>query len=163
MRICRLLERLKFLAIVGSNLDEFFLVRVAWLMQRRAAKARRRDPSGMTPAEQLAAISRRAHRMVDEQSAGVRDVFGRLAEHGLHLWRREQWTDEHRQFAAGIFRPRDRADPDAAGHPGIDTGPLLPNLQLHVAGPARRVAAPGETPEAGGSSSCPCRANCRAG
>ena len=62
-----LLERLKFLAIVSSNLDEFFLVRVAWLMQRRAAKVRRRDPSGMTPAEQLAAISRRVHRMVDEQ------------------------------------------------------------------------------------------------
>ena len=62
-----LLERLKFLAIVGSNLDEFFLVRVAWLMRRRAAKVRRRDASGMTPAEQLAAISRRAHRMVDEQ------------------------------------------------------------------------------------------------
>ena len=61
------LERLKFLAIVGSNLDEFFLVRVAWLMQRRAAKVRRRDLAGMTPAEQLAAISRRVHRMVDEQ------------------------------------------------------------------------------------------------
>ena len=60
-----LLERLKFLAIVGSNLDEFFLVRVAGLMRLRAAKVRRRDPSGMTPAEQLAAISRRAHRMVE--------------------------------------------------------------------------------------------------
>ena len=78
-----LLERLKFLAIVASNLDEFFLVRVAGLMRRRAAKGRRRDASGMTAAEQLAAISRRAHRMVDEQAAGVREVFARLAEHGL--------------------------------------------------------------------------------
>ena len=53
-----LLERLKFLAIVSSNLDEFFLVRVAGLMRARAAKVRRRDPSGMTPAAQLSAISR---------------------------------------------------------------------------------------------------------
>ena len=53
-----LLERLKFMAIVSSNLDEFFLVRVAGLMRRRAAKSRRRDPAGMTPAAQLTAISR---------------------------------------------------------------------------------------------------------
>ena len=98
-----LLERLKFLAIVSSNLDEFFLVRVAWLMQRRAAKVRRRDPAGMTAAEQLAAIGRRVHRMVEEQSAGVREVFARLAEHGLHVWDREQWTDEHRKFVRAYF------------------------------------------------------------
>ena len=66
-----LLERLKFLAIVNSNLDEFFLVRVAWLMRGRAANVRRRDLSGMTPAEQLAAVSRRVHQMVDRQAAGV--------------------------------------------------------------------------------------------
>src|SRR5512137_158187 len=58
-----LLERLKFLAIVSSNLDEFFMVRVAGLIQQRAA-GRRRDPSGLTPAQQLEAIGRRAHRMV---------------------------------------------------------------------------------------------------
>src|SRR5208337_1745817 len=78
-----LLERLKFLAIVNSNLDEFFLVRVAWLIRRRAAKIRRRDLAGMTPAEQLDATSRRVHQMVDGQAAGVREVFARLAEHGL--------------------------------------------------------------------------------
>ena len=97
-----LLERLKFLAIVGSNLDEFFLVRVAWLMRRRAAKVRRRDPAGMTPAEQLDAISRRAHRMVADQMAGIREVLERLAEHGLHLWRRDQWTER----AAAILADR---------------------------------------------------------
>ena len=44
-----LLERLKFLAIVGSNLDEFFLVRVAGLMQQRSAGVTARDPAGMRP------------------------------------------------------------------------------------------------------------------
>ena len=100
-----LLERLKFLAIVSSNLDEFFMVRVAGLMRLRAAKVRRRDPAGMTPAEQLAAISRRVHRMVDEQSAGIRAVLARLAEHGLHLWERQQWPEEQREVPARPISP----------------------------------------------------------
>ena len=76
-----LLERLKFLAIVNSNLDEFFLVRVAWLSQQRQSGRRRRDPAGMTAAEQLAAVGSRVRRMVNEQAAGVQEVFARLAEH----------------------------------------------------------------------------------
>jgi polyphosphate kinase len=128
-----LLERLKFLAIVGSNLDEFFLVRVAWLMRLRTAKARRRDASGATPAEQLAAISRRAHRMVDEQYAGVREVFARLAEHGLHVWERGQWSDEHRQFLQGYFAREIEPILTPLAIEELKPGPLLPNLQLHVA------------------------------
>ena len=128
-----LLERLKFLAIVGSNLDEFFLVRVAWLRQRRAAKPRRRDVSGMTPAEQLAAVSRRVHQMVDEQSAGVREVFARLAEHGLHLWERQQWTDEHRRFLQAHFAREIEPLLTPLSIRDLSPGPLLPNLQLHVA------------------------------
>jgi polyphosphate kinase len=129
-----LLERLKFLAIVGSNLDEFFLVRVAWLMQRRAAKVRRRDFSGMTPAEQLAAIGRRAHQMVDEQSAGVREVFSRLAEHGLRVWNREEWTEEHRRFAEAYFAREIEPILTPLAIQELTPSPLLPNLQLHVAG-----------------------------
>ena len=129
-----LLERLKFLAIVGSNLDEFFLVRVAWLMQRRAAKVRRRDVSGMTPAEQLAAISRRVHQMVEEQSAGVREVFARLAEHGLRVWNREQWTEEHRRFAEAYFAREIEPILTPLAIQELTPSPLLPNLQLHVAG-----------------------------
>ena len=128
-----LLERLKFLAIVGSNLDEFFLVRVAWLRQQRAAKGRRRDVAGMTPAEQLAAVAHRVHRMVDEQSAGVREVFTRLAEHGLRLWNREQWTDEHRRFLQAYFAREIEPLLTPLSIQDLSPGPLLPNLQLHVA------------------------------
>src|SRR5512145_365335 len=98
-----LVEGLKFLAIVGSNLDEFFLVRVAGLMRQRAAKVRRRDPSGMTPAEQLSAISTRVHRMYDEQAAGIRDVLGKLASQGLFVWSRGQWSPEQQQFLKSYF------------------------------------------------------------
>ena len=128
-----LMERLKFLAIVSSNLDEFFLVRLAGLMRRRAAKVRRRDPAGMTPAEQLAAISRRVHRMVEEQAAGVREVFARLAEHGLHVWDREQWTEEHRKFLRAYFAREIQPILTPLAIEELSPGPLLPNLQLHVA------------------------------
>ena len=64
-----LLERLKFLAITASNLDEFFMVRVGGLQLLAAEGSTKRDPSGMTPEQQLEAISERTHRMVAEQYA----------------------------------------------------------------------------------------------
>ncbi len=128
-----LLERLKFLAIVNSNLDEFFLVRVAWLMQRRAKGKRRRDISGMTPAEQFKAVGRRVQQMVDQQAAGVRDVFARLAEHGLKVWDRDQWTEEHCQFVRSYFTREIQPILTPLAIEELTPEPLLPNLQLHVA------------------------------
>src|SRR3984893_10914624 len=62
-----LLERLKFLCIVASNLDEFFEVRVAGLKQQRQSNISAPGPDGMSPGEQLAAISSRVRRMEDQQ------------------------------------------------------------------------------------------------
>jgi polyphosphate kinase len=59
-----LAERLKFSAIVASNLDEFFMVRVAGLKQQLSGNVAETPPDGLTAAEQLAAISARAHAMV---------------------------------------------------------------------------------------------------
>lgn len=62
-----LLERLKFLAITASNLDEFFMVRVGGLQLLDESGERGTDATGMTAAQQLQAISQRAHRMVVDQ------------------------------------------------------------------------------------------------
>ncbi len=62
-----LLERLKFLAITASNLDEFFMVRVGGLQMLRHSGSRVRDISGLTPTRQLKAIRSRVGRMIEDQ------------------------------------------------------------------------------------------------
>ncbi len=68
-----LLERVKFFAIVSSNLDEFFEVRVAGLKQQVASAANERGPDGLTPGETLRAIATRVRRMVAAQYQVWRD------------------------------------------------------------------------------------------
>ena len=62
-----LLERLKFLCIVSSNLDEFFEVRVAGLKQQKQTHLFSTGPDGMTATQSLCAISKRVRRLVDDQ------------------------------------------------------------------------------------------------
>jgi polyphosphate kinase len=81
-----LLERLKFATIVASNLDEFFMVRVAALKNAVAEGDLAPDPAGLTPSQQLTQISERAHAMVH----GLYDTLGReilpaLAERGIQI------------------------------------------------------------------------------
>lgn len=64
-----LLERVKFLAITASNLDEFFMVRVGGLQLLRSADSRVKDISGMTPLRQLEAIRQRVRKMINDQYA----------------------------------------------------------------------------------------------
>jgi len=68
-----LLERLKFLCIVSSNLDEFFEVRVAGLKQQRQTHTHETGPDGVSATEALARISERVRRLVDDQYACWRD------------------------------------------------------------------------------------------
>src|SRR5215470_4245751 len=72
-----LLERVKFLAIFSSNLDEFFMVRVAGLKRRALAGDSAPDPDGLTPAQTLAAISERVHELVDAQHRCFLDRYFR--------------------------------------------------------------------------------------
>jgi polyphosphate kinase len=137
-----LLERVKFLAIVSSNLEEFFLVRVAGLMRARAAGVRRRDPSGMAPAAQLAAISVRAHRMVQEQADGVAAALEALAGRGLVVLERRDWTAPQRQFLQAHFTKELLPALTPLAVQELEPPPLLPGQQWYVA--AVLAAAQGE-------------------
>src|SRR5262249_12850263 len=81
-----ILERLKFLSISASNLDEFFMVRVAGLKQQMAGGVVETSADGLRPAEQLARISVRAQRMVAEQYRVLRnDILPGLSQIGLRM------------------------------------------------------------------------------
>ena len=83
-----LMERLKFLAITGSNLDEFFMVRVAGLEQQVAAHVEEAGPDGLPPAAQLKEIAKRAQAQVDLQYSIFRDhLVPALRQAGLQLLR----------------------------------------------------------------------------
>jgi polyphosphate kinase len=81
-----LLERLKFHAIMASNLDEFFMVRVAGLKQQLTGEVDEIPPDGMTVVEQLTAIAQRVHSVVERQSVDLtQNLLPRLAEQGIRL------------------------------------------------------------------------------
>ena len=81
-----LLERVRFLAIVGSNLDEFFMVRVAGLKQQTAAGVVELSLDGLTPAEQLAAIRKTVSKLLAEaRDCYQDDLLPTLAEAGIHI------------------------------------------------------------------------------
>ncbi len=102
-----LLERLKFLAIFSSNLDEFYEVRVAGLQQQLYAGIEPQDyaADGMDPAHQLSAIDRRARELVAEQDRLLNeDVMPALAANGVEWVRYGQLTESERHHIESLFR-----------------------------------------------------------
>ncbi|HEX5106349.1 MAG TPA: RNA degradosome polyphosphate kinase, partial [Pirellulaceae bacterium] len=98
-----LLERLKFLAITASNLDEFFMVRVGGLRVLVEQGITNPDPAGLSPAEQLAGISQRTHQMVQQQQACFADLEAKLAEAGIRRVRGQDLTDRQARSLMQVF------------------------------------------------------------
>ncbi|WP_256842870.1 RNA degradosome polyphosphate kinase [Ornithinimicrobium cryptoxanthini] len=100
-----LLERTRFLAIFASNLDEFFMVRVAGLKRRIATGIATRSASGLEPREVLDEISLGAHRLMERHAALFRDVVGpALDGQGITLVRWEELTDKEQSTLGEMFR-----------------------------------------------------------
>ena len=99
-----LLERLKFLAIFSSNLDEFFMVRVAGLKQQVEAAVTKLSLDGSTPTQQLQAIGDRLRPMVIEQHRHFEKVIKKeLIKNGIHLLDYVDLNQEQRQYLNDFF------------------------------------------------------------
>ena len=99
-----LLERLRFITIVSSNLDELFEIRVAGLKEQIKLGLADAGPAGLPPAEAFAAVSREAHALVAEQYRLLNDVvLPALAREGIVFLRREEWSSAQRDWIRDYF------------------------------------------------------------
>ena len=97
------LERFKYLSIVSSNFDEFFMVRVAAIKRAQIAGGGK-DLSGLSPADLLGRISRKARSIfVRQYNALLNEVLPALARGGVSLQRPLYWTAFHRDYLESVF------------------------------------------------------------
>jgi polyphosphate kinase len=102
-----LLERAKFLSIFAGNLDEFYMVRVAGLKRQQSAGLTTLSADGLTPTQQLAAISKQVGRLMERHAAVFADdVLPALRERGIQIVRWPEISKSQRREMAAVFRER---------------------------------------------------------
>ncbi|MDO4178965.1 MAG: RNA degradosome polyphosphate kinase [Phascolarctobacterium sp.] len=99
-----LLERLKFIAISASNMDEFFMVRVAGLANAYDEGDKKRDLAGMTAKEQLLAVGEAAHEQIKTQTKYLASLMQEMDDVGLHFRRVSELTEMGKDWLDIYFR-----------------------------------------------------------
>ncbi len=142
-----LFERLKFLSITASNLDEFFMVRVASLKDMVHAGYKKKDIAGMTVDVQLSCVNEETHRLVEQQySVYNRSLLPRLLEEGLHIVRHHEELDKE----DGVYVDRYFADNvyPVLTPMAVDSSrpfPLIRNKSLNLGALVKKKNGEGET------------------
>ena len=122
-----LLERLRFLGIVSSNLDEFFEVRVAGLKEQLQTDPKKIEADGLSILETYDKVTEYAHTLVARQYAVFNDTIQpQLEQAGIRFIFAQDWTPEQERWAHGIFR--------------TELLPLLTPIALDPAHPFPKVA-----------------------
>ena len=122
-----LLERLRFLGIVSSNLDEFFEVRVAGLKEQLQTDPKKIEADGLSISETYDKVTEYAHTLVARQYAVFNDTIEpQLERAGIQFMLAKDWTPEQQKWAHGIFR--------------TELLPLLTPIALDPAHPFPKVA-----------------------
>lgn len=99
-----LLERLKFLSIVSSNLDEFFMIRVASIRDQINGNFDKPDPSGMTPKSQIKSISERTHRLIyDQYNCFSRSLKQGLRKENIHFVSTKKLSEEQLDYLKDYY------------------------------------------------------------
>ncbi len=122
-----LLERLKFLCISSSNLDEFFEIRVAGLKQRIELGSDQPGPDGLAIPDQLRAIHERAYRLINAQYACLNDVLLPAMRHqGIELLARASWDADTTNWLEQYF---EREIEPVLSPLGLDPARPFPRIQ----------------------------------
>ncbi len=98
-----LLERVRFLSISSSNLDEFYMVRVAGLKAQVALGVKTQSQEGLTPAQQLAAIAARTTELMSAQQACWRELRNLIRAEGISVLNRDALTADDRHWLESRF------------------------------------------------------------
>lgn len=128
-----LLERLKFLSIFSTNLDEFFMIRVSGLKEQIAENVSELSPDGLSAGEQMREIREKLRPMLDAQMNCLREeVLPQLTENGITIWKYEALSNEEKKrldeyFLQNIFPILTPQAVDAS-HPF----PYISNLSLNL-------------------------------
>ena len=121
-----LLERLRYLCIVSSNLDEFFEIRISSLKEQQRQTPGLVGGDGFTPSEAFDRVQQVVHTLVDRQNhLLIDDVFPRLKAEGIAVLDPAEWSDTLHEWAYGVFQR--------------DVMPLLTPIGLDPAHPFPRV------------------------
>ena len=141
-----LFERLKFLSITASNLDEFFMIRVASLKDMENAGYTKKDIAGMTPTEQLKALHVAIHELVDLQySTYNRSLLPLLEKNGLHIVREhEQLTAEEATYVDQYFQENVYPVLTPMAVDSSRPFPLIRNKSLNIGAMVRKKNSDGE-------------------
>lgn len=129
-----LLERGKFLSICGTNLDEFYMVRVGSLAHAVAMGDKKKDPSGMTPQQQLDAIFPAVEAQVARQYELLNEEYlPALEEAGIYLLSRNQLNGEQREWLSHYFDSQVQPLLTPRAIDDKRPFPLLSAKRLHIA------------------------------
>ena len=99
-----LLERCRFLAIFSSNLDDFFMIRVATLKRKLESGVTKKNTAGFTPVELMAEISKRTQELIARQTKCFQtDIFPKLAQNGIEITDWESLSEDEKSYINKIF------------------------------------------------------------
>ena len=126
-----LLERVKYLAITGSNLDEFFMVRVGSLQALRDRNSTRTDPAGMTASEQLEAIGVRVRQLISDQySCFLKTIEPQLSDLGIRRMNSGNLSEWQASYLEDMFTNQIYSVASPLAVTGPEDFPVLPNATI---------------------------------